>query len=253
VIVLALRAAPLLILSTPSGLLWSAVGAAALILVASQVAEVSAAFARGSTVEDVIGEFADLVAMCSVGLALYLRNRVEQRELSALRRAANVDHLTGLSNRSFFHRVAERHIELYKRSGRSLACVMLDVDDFKLLNDRYGHKSGDKALRCVARVLRESTRAGDVVARYGGDEFVVLMGGNVEDAIKVAERVREGVEYECVPQHEASLPRSITVSLGIAPLAEPRATLEQLVEVADGELCCAKKGGKNRVVATERR
>jgi diguanylate cyclase (GGDEF)-like protein len=253
VIVLALRAAPMLILSTPRGPLWGAVGAAALIVLASQVAEVSAAFSRVSTVEDVIGEFADLAAMCTVGLILYLRNRVEKKGLSGLRRAADVDHLTGLGNRSFLYRMAEPLVELYKRSGLSLACVMLDVDDFKSLNDRNGHKSGDKALRCVACVVRESTRADDVVARYGGDEFVVLMGGSVEDAIKVAERVRERVEYECIPQHEASLPRSITVSLGIAPLTEAAATLEELVEAADGELSRAKKGGKNRVAAIEKR
>jgi diguanylate cyclase (GGDEF)-like protein len=157
--------------------------------------------------------------------------------------------VTGIANRSFFHRAAERRIELYKRNGLSLVCTILDVDDFKLLNDRCGHNGGDKALRCVARVLHESIRADDLVARYGGDEFVVLMAANLEDAIEVAERVRQRIEVACVPEHEASLPRSITVSVGIAPLTEDVGTLEQLVEAADGELRCAKKGGKNRVVA----
>jgi diguanylate cyclase (GGDEF)-like protein len=150
------------------------------------MAEVLADFSRLSTIEDA----AELIAVCFVGLALHLIGRAEKGEISSLRRAANVDHLTGLVSRSYFHRAAERRIELYKRNGLPLACAVLDVDNFKSYNDRYGHGSGDEALRCVGRVLRESTRADDVVARYGGEEFVVLMGGNIEDAIEVAERVR---------------------------------------------------------------
>jgi diguanylate cyclase (GGDEF)-like protein len=164
-----------------------------------------------------------------------------------------VDHLTGLVSRSFFHRAAERRIELYKRNGLPLACAVLDVDDFKSYNDRYGHGNGDEALRCVGRVLRESTRADDVVSRYGGEEFVVLMGGNIEDAIEVAERVRHGVEHESVTGNGLLSGSAITVSVGVAALTVDVSSLEQLVEKADDELYRAKRAGKNRVAAAGRR
>jgi len=174
-IFLLLRGEPLLLLpARRTRTLHVAAGALALILVAAQVTDLSAAFSRVSTIEDVMGESADLVALCSIAFALYLRNREIHKELSSLSRAANVDHLTGLGNRSFFQRAAQRRIETYKRAGLPLACILLDIDDFKFLNDRYGHKGGDKALKCVAQMLHESTRADDLVARYGGDEFVGL-------------------------------------------------------------------------------
>ena len=144
-----------------------------------------------------------------------------------------MDDLTGLGSRSFFHRAAERRIELYKRNGLPLACAVLDVDNFKSYNDRYGHMSGDKALlRYLGRVLRESTRADDVVARYGGEEFVVLMGSDVQDAIEVAERVRHRVEFESVTEGEIPLGSSITVSVGVAALTEDVSCGSTLMRVA---------------------
>ena len=142
---------------------------------------------------------------------------------------------------------------IYKKNGLPLACAVLDVDNFKSYNDRYGHGSGDEVLRCVGRVLHESTRADDVVARYGGEEFVVLMGGNIEDAIEVAERVRHGVEHESVTGNGLLSGSAITVSVGVAALTVDVSSLEQLVEKADDELYRAKRAGKNRVAAAGRR
>ena len=249
VILLALRLT--LTLSAHRRALWISIVAAALI-VGAQMAEVWADFTQLITLEEVAGDFGELIAICFVGLALLQINRAEKEEISPLRTAANVDHLTGLGTRSYFHRAAERRIELYKRNGLPLACAVLDVDNFKSYNDRYGHKDGDEALRYVGRVLRETTRADDVVARYGGEEFVVLMGGDIEDAIQVAERVRHSVEFESLTGDDIPLRSSITVSAGVAALTEDASSLEQLVETADGELYRAKRAGKNQVAAVGR-
>ena len=128
-----------------------------------------------------------------------------------------------------------------------LTCIVLDVDDFKAYNDSHGHEAGDRALSCVARVLGESVRADDLVARYGGEEFVMLVSGDVQSAVEIAERVRRRVACECVPEHDASLARPITVSLGVVPLTEETPTLERLVQAADAELYRAKGAGKHRV------
>jgi diguanylate cyclase (GGDEF)-like protein len=253
VIILGLRVTSRLTLSTHRRALWISFGAVALIVV-SNMARVWANFSRISTFKDVGGAFAELVAVCSVGLAVHLLERAEKEEVSPLRREANLDDLTGLGNRSFFHRAAKRRMELYERNSLPLACAVVDVDDFKFYNDNYGHEGGDAVLRCLAGVLGECTRADDLVARYGGDEFVMLLGGDVEDAIKVAERVREKVELECLPQEEeAFLGGSLTVSVGVATLGEDTATLQQLIRAADEELYRAKAAGKNRVAAVERR
>ena len=251
VVLLALRVGPALTLSAHRLALRISIVAAVLIT-AAQLAEVLAVFSRQGTVEDAAADVAELIAVGFVGLALHQMGRAEREEISPLRKAADVDHLTGLVSRSFFHRAAERRIELYRRNGLPLACAVLDVDDFKSYNDSYGHGSGDEALRCVGRVLHESTRAEDVVARYGGEEFVVLMGGNIEDAIEVAERVRRGVEHESITGNGTPLGSAVTVSVGVAALTEDVSSLEQLVEKADDELYRAKRAGKNRVAAAGR-
>jgi diguanylate cyclase (GGDEF)-like protein len=252
VIILGLRITSTLSLSTHRRALWISFGAVALI-VASNLATVWANFSRISTLKDVGGAVAEMVAVCSVGWAVRLLNRAEKEEVSSLRREANTDGLTGLGNRAFFHRAAQRRMELYERNALPLACAILDVDDFKFYNDNYGHEGGDAVLRCLAGVLNECTRADDLVARYGGDEFVMLLGGSVQDAIKVAERVRDKVELECVPREEASLGGSLTVSVGVASLGEETATLQRLIRAADEELYRAKSAGKNRVAAAGRR
>lgn len=252
VLLLAVRLFPTLKLFAHKRAMWISIGAAVLIVV-SQGVEVWADFSRLSTLRDAAGDCAELLAVCTLGLALRMMGRAEIEEVSFLRRAANVDDLTGLRSRSYFRRAAARRMDLYRRNGLPLACAVLDVDDFKSYNDRYGHGSGDRALRCVGRVLRESARADDLVARYGGEEFVVLMGGDVEDAIKVAERVRERVQIESATGDEISLSSSLTVSVGVAPLTDDTVTLEELVEAADGELYRAKRTGKNRVAAAGKR
>ncbi|MGH3146363.1 MAG: GGDEF domain-containing protein [Rubrobacter sp.] len=171
-----------------------------------------------------------------------------------MRHFADVDGLTGLSSRSFFERAAERRIEQSREDHVPLACLVLDVDDFKAFNDSHGHGAGDEILRCVGRTLRECARADDLVARYGGEEFVLLMQGELWGAIEVAERIRLAVEQGCVPEAENALDRPVTVSVGVAPfVGEEMKSLERLVLVADAEMYRAKRTGKNRVSAFDGR
>src|SRR5215210_1542366 len=221
--------------------------AAAVIVVASEIIGIAAALTRPSTITDAAGDFAELVAILAAAAVLHYLGRVEREEISPLRRSADVDELTGLSSRSYFERAAGRRVEQARENGTPLACILLDVDDFKAYNDSHGHGAGDEILRCLARVLRESARADDLVGRYGGEEFVLLVNGEVEAAREVAERIREAVQSACVPEPENSLERLTTVSLGVVPLSEETKSLDRLIAIADAEMYRSKKTGKNRV------
>jgi diguanylate cyclase (GGDEF)-like protein len=225
--------------------------AAAVIIVASEIIGIVSALTGPSTLTDAAEEFAELVAISAAAAVLHYLSRVEREEISSLRRSADVDELTGLSSRSFFERAAGRRLEQARDSGTPLACVLLDVDDFKAYNDSHGHGAGDEILRCVARILRESARADDLVGRYGGEEFVLLMNGEVGDARKVAERIRQAVQTTCVPQDGNMLERPTTVSLGVVPLSEETKSLDRLIALADAEMYRSKKTGKNRVSVFE--
>jgi diguanylate cyclase (GGDEF)-like protein len=211
------------------------------------------AFAEAALMGDVsptvalLGDCADLLVILLMGLAVVTLYRSEREEISSLRRRADVDDLTSLLSRSFFRRAAMRRLELSKENDIPVACIVVDMDDFKPYNDLYSHEAGDAALRCVAQILRESARADDLPSRYGGDEFVLLINSALEDAAAVAERVRLEVEQRCSPDHDATMRRRLTVSLGVASLTTEVEKVEELVRAADLEMYRAKRAGKNRV------
>ena len=252
VVALALRTASAFTLSGHRQAL-RVLAAAAVIVVASEIIGIASALTGPSTLTDAAEEFAELIAISAAAAVLHYLSRVEREEISPLRRSADVDELTGLSSRSFFERAAGRRVEQAMDNGTSLACVLLDVDDFKAYNDSHGHGAGDEILRCVAKILRESARADDLVGRYGGEEFVLLVNGEVGDARKVAERIRRAVQKECVPQDGNILERPTTVSLGVVPLSEETKSLDRLIAMADAEMYRSKKTGKNRVSVFEDR
>jgi diguanylate cyclase (GGDEF)-like protein len=133
-------------------------------------------------------------------------------------------------------------------AGGGMALLMLDVDHFKQINDRWGHQVGDQALTLIAQTLRTRIRVFDSIARYGGEEFVVVMPGTNElDALSAAERLRGAVEeLRFVP--EPGLAHPLTVSVGIACLQPgSRSTPERLIQAADQALYAAKRAGRNRV------
>jgi diguanylate cyclase (GGDEF)-like protein len=167
-------------------------------------------------------------------------------------RQAVTDELTGLSNRRRFQETMSVEVERSKRFGQELGLVMLDIDDFKAVNDNYGHQQGDIVLREVAKILRASSREIDEPARYGGEELaVVLPGTDLEGAHNLAERVREGIEALRLPilGDESAEPLRITASFGAAALPVSATDVRGLVAAADEALYQAKRAGKNRTIS----
>jgi diguanylate cyclase (GGDEF)-like protein len=167
-----------------------------------------------------------------------------QRDLLEL---SHRDALTGLHNRRY---LAERSAEIFSaaaRRGEPVSLMALDIDRFKLLNDTHGHHGGDLALKQVAFVLKQQTRAEDVVARIGGEEFVVVMQGVLhETAVAVAERIRHAIEGSRVVFR--GTPLSCTASFGVVSAAASGASSDRLLREADVLLYRAKEEGRNRVV-----
>lgn len=247
VVALALRLSPTFTLKAHRRTL-RVVATAAGVIVVSELVGVTAALTGQSTFAEALEEFVELVAIAAVAAVLHYMSRAEREEISSLRRFADVDGLTGVSSRSFFDRAAARRIEQSRTTGAPLACLMLDVDDFKAYNDDYGHAAGDEVLRHVGRALRGCARADDLVSRYGGEEFVLLMAGDMEGAIDLAERIRQAVEKGSTPEDGDLLPHPVTVSVGVAPFVDKEMqSLERLVLVADTQMYRAKRAGKNRV------
>lgn len=160
---------------------------------------------------------------------------------------AVTDELTGLSNPRRFRALLANEVARAKRFGHDLSLLMLDLDDFKRVNDTHGHLQGDDVLRAVAAAVREESREVDEPARYGGEELAVaLPETGPEGAIELAERIRARIEEVSVPLRSGSGSTGVTVSIGVAGLGESTEGAESLIAAADGALYEAKRAGKNR-------
>lgn len=165
--------------------------------------------------------------------------------LEALRRLATRDQLTGLLNRREFDRILGEETERSMRFGHPFALVLVDIDHFKSINDQHGHPVGDAVLREVARRLGGIVRSVDRVARFGGEEFaLVLMEADSAAAIDTARRACVAIEREPVVVRE-TLPLNVTVSAGAASMPRDARTIDDLVSAADKALYAAKAGGRN--------
>jgi diguanylate cyclase (GGDEF)-like protein len=196
-------------------------------------------------------EVGPLVALAVNLTGLYLLayigasvGREQRRARDAAIKLSTIDALTGLYNRTFFFTALEREIARSDRSGRAFCLVMLDLDDLKTVNDRYGHHAGDQVLRAVADVVRGGVRKIDVAARYGGDEFVALLpetdptGGWV-----LAEKIR----LMAAEQGAAGLDVPSTVSVGVVSFPADGRSADALLMSADRAMYASKRSGKNRV------
>jgi diguanylate cyclase (GGDEF)-like protein len=170
-----------------------------------------------------------------------------------VQRQAVTDELTGLFNQRRFQEVMSAEVERARRYDQEMGLIMLDIDNFKQVNDTYGHVQGDRVLREVARVLRQSARDVDEPARYGGEEMAVaLPQTDLDGAYRFAERVRKRIEALELPLRDGDGKVKVTASFGAASLASAgRPDKEGLVAAADAALYRAKRSGKNRTVKAE--
>jgi diguanylate cyclase (GGDEF)-like protein len=158
-----------------------------------------------------------------------------------LRKAATMDRLTGTLNRQYFENLLALQIRRSETDGSPLSLIMFDIDDFKAVNDTYGHLAGDRVLKSICDTVRAHIRQQDYFGRWGGEEFNVLILGGPESAFQVAEKIRGMIE-----EGDHGIPRGVTVSLGLATFCKGD-HVEDLVRRADEKLYLAKRRGKNRV------
>jgi diguanylate cyclase (GGDEF)-like protein len=170
-----------------------------------------------------------------------------KRLTETLRESALQDAMTGLHNRRFLEEYVETLVATTKRHQTSLAILLLDLDYFKMVNDTHGHDAGDAVLKAIAELLKQNVRASDLVIRFGGEEFLILLPDtHGEAAVKVAEKIRSTVEQHKFRIAGGELKK--TISVGVALFPEDSETFWQTLKYADVALYRAKDEGRNRVL-----
>jgi diguanylate cyclase (GGDEF)-like protein len=180
-------------------------------------------------------------------LSAQIENAVSRRrEVETLKELATHDPLTGLPNHRLLVELLNQAYHHALRNGSSIACLMIDVDRFRSINDEYGHPVGDLVLQEIARRLRAGVRRQDFLGRYGGEEFTAILPETDERAAgEVADRLRRDVSKDPFIIPDVG-PRPVTISIGAAVLRAERTTPERLIEAADKALLNAKRTGRNR-------
>jgi len=204
-----------------------------------------------SDIAKVAAERAVAAALIYIPLALVMDHlivvwRQDERSLSE---AAQLDSLTGAYTRGFAMSVMERSVRKAARDGAPLAVLMLDLDHFKRINDAHGHACGDLVLQQTTRAMQSALRTGDIVGRFGGEEFVVLLpGADLEQAMGAAERCRAAVEKMTIPNAPYL---SVTASVGVAAFPEHGDAIDALLGASDSAMYDAKAKGRNRIETLE--
>ena len=179
-----------------------------------------------------------------VGLAL-ARERA-RRDAEDFAQAAILDPVSGLFNRRYFHERLDEELDRARRHNTTVALLMIDIDNFKGINDRFGHLAGDLVIRGVGDILKRSVRKFDLCTRFGGEEFAIVMpGSGPENSVPVAERIRQRIEAFRAQDSEL-VDLRVTASIGMA--VSSGASARELIANADQALYEAKRSGKNRLV-----
>ena len=189
-----------------------------------------------------------LVINNNIALHMFREQRLLERAHEETKKLARTDPLTGLNNRRSLLSLGNVRFQNAKRYQHPLTVLAVDLDNFKSVNDIYGHAVGDDVLRAVADVLQSSARTSDIVARLGGEEFVAVLGEtDLEHGCALAERVRKRIEDTKVAAVNVDI--SVTASIGVAEISRNNLSLEALIDQADVAMYAAKSAGKNRVQA----
>jgi len=180
-----------------------------------------------------------------------LRKKAQEREF--YKELSYVDGLTGVHNRRYFDEALAAEIIKSKRHETGLVLLMIDIDDFKIYNDRNGHVKGDQALAKMAQVFRATCRGYDIVTRYGGEEFAILFpGATTKHAMELASRIMKGVRETKFEDAHVLPGGALTVSIGVACFPENAEDAAGLIRAADEALYAAKKKGKNWIAINRR-
>lgn len=203
-------------------------------------------FAEGMAT-DFIEHLGSIIAIC-------LENVINNERL---KRIGLTDSLTGINNRRYLERRFEEEVGRTRRNSTALSCMYIDIDHFKKINDKHGHQAGDEVLQEVAARIKAELRLSDALARFGGEEFVVLLiDAPLSDALVVAERIRSGIASRPVMLSDG-ISQSVTVSIGLTELQpdDRQHSMEKIAPLllarADGALYKAKKSGRNKVVSAD--
>ena len=191
--------------------------------------------------------FGIITTLFLLGLIYFFMSRLIKKLDEArqtIEKIAITDHLTEVFNRRHIMSRFEEEFEKVKRLKENVSCIMADIDNFKAINDSYGHLVGDHVLKVISHRIRNTVRAYDILGRYGGEEFLIIMPEtSLEDARGLAERIRTHVREEQISNV------TVTMSLGVVCVDESDRSVDDIIRRADENLYKAKKGGKDRVVS----
>ena len=183
----------------------------------------------------------DKTALCEINFKL---ERVNKKLVDL----SNKDYLTKVYNRRYFNDYSKRAIELSKRNNQNLSLVAIDIDRFKSINDNYGHAVGDEVLISIANILQDNIRKSDIVSRFGGEEFILLLNNaSLDEATLIAEKIRKIIENDIIKIDDKEI--KITASFGVSTFnKENEDDINIALQRADDLLYIAKKRGRNEVV-----